>query len=192
MMVDIQRLRRELEGLRHAHGIGVGDVMWFMPAYDAWREAMDRMGQVDDGTLARLAAGMDASLAMRDALLLAMIDDPGRAMVERLVADPHADDTRGMVVDTITRMFEDDALRPDVDRCEWMLNVIERMVGLCAGTPAVTARLLSLAAYVAWWMGDEKTACGYVRRTVQADPDTGMAGIVEGMILRRIRPAWRH
>lgn len=189
MMVDIQRLRRELEGLRHEHGFAAGDVMWYMPVYDAWHEAMDRMGRVDDGTLARLVAGMDASLAMRDALLLAMIDDPGRAMVERLVADPHADDASGMVVDTITRMFKDDALRPDMDRCAWMLNVIERMVGLCAGA---AARPLSLAAYVAWWMGDEETAGGYARRAVQADPDIRMAGIVEAMILRRIRPAWRH
>lgn len=129
--------------------------------------------------LANLAESINHSYAMRDAVLLAAVDDTlDRDTFARIIKDPHG--TKDEMERRLTRTYQHPDSIPRI-RVEHIADGLAR-----EGTHQHLAHPLASAAYLHWVLGDYQIAADLANTALQIDEDTSLAAIVISAICHGI------
>lgn len=199
-MVDVDdelrcaRLHERFAAMRREDGPSQAVRRWFAPMLSLWLTWLDDPDfdelDVDARTLCALAVTLTDSLAMRDAMIIAMIIDPALWDEETLTefaVRPHAPRTGTRMGALLTEAFDDPAAAPDRGRVQRGSAVLRRTVDIVPD--AFSAQPLATAAYGAWWIGDPD-ALRLAMEALALDDDASLAGIVVAAVLRAVSPVW--
>lgn len=193
---DIARcnhLRTEYALLRQDMGAAAATETWFTPILDqwlAWLEDVD--GDVldyDTNLLCKLAVSATISLSMRDALIIGLVAQPqywDRSVLIDFAAHPHAPNTSKGMYRILRQEFTGTA-QPDHVRIAHGLEILERAAYIVPDH--FSAQLLAMAAYAAWWDGNQDAA-QFATDAMALDDDATLAGVVIAAILQGIQPGW--
>ncbi|WP_140555487.1 hypothetical protein [Bifidobacterium sp. UTCIF-39] len=188
---EITELRRRFRANRRTQGIRQADIDWFRDPFDVWhRWLVNGLVEVAPEALMKLCVGMNETLAMRDAIILAPMTGVSKDDLFELVTNPHSESSSALVCNTLTRGFEDPSLSPNPQRCQRSIDALAYMITLAPEDYG--AQPLAALAYLLWWVGrdDQSLACSL--RALYVDDSCTMATILLGVVQRDIHPAWIH
>ena len=180
--------------MRHGYRQAVRD--YCTPLYQAWLASLDAgADHTGNATRIRLAAGMHASLAIRDALLVSTITTISDLDTMVMVAaQPHDPDTKSLVSRVLTHAFEDSDVVHDQVRVRTALTILDAMRQDLTAADSQTAddyacQPLAASSYIEWWSGDASSATIHAQQALSSDPDTSLAVIVLTALNHGIQPA---
>ncbi|PLS30476.1 hypothetical protein Uis1B_1621 [Bifidobacterium margollesii] len=182
-------LQRELRAHRRAQGASMADRRWFCRIVDDWEGLLaGAVRTVDDDVLAFLCVGMGETMAMRDAILLSIMDGTAADELIELVANPHSAQSVALVCDTLTQGFR--SAKPPADRRR-MMRGIEALALLVSKVPqSYAVQPLTVLGYMLWWTGSDEPAMACSLQALGIDPDCTLAAIVANAVSRGVRPFW--
>lgn len=182
-------LRKRFRANRRSQGIRQADADWFRDPFDEWhRWISEGRDDVSPDSLMRLCVGMNETLAMRDAIILAPMEGVTRDDLLSLVTNPHSESSSTLVCNTLTRGFEDASLVPDPRRCQRSIDALAHMITIAPEDYG--AQPLSALAYLLWWVGRDEQSLACSLRALYVDDSCMMASILLGVVQRDIHPAW--
>ena len=182
---DAVQLLRER---RRAMGASQADALWFADPLHAWMTRLDAGGTLDRGSVVMLAAGMRETLAMRDALVVSVIDaEADEGTLVSMASRPHERDNVRRLGRMVEGTFSDTSYRPDSGRCGRGVAMLEGIVG--EAPERFHAQPLAALAYLTWW-SCAGGAAGYALRALALHPRCTLAAIVLAAEEHGITPAW--
>jgi len=170
-----------------------GDSTWRLESWQLWEEAIatqlktTKVGELDESLndpllLGRLQAGLE-DIRVRDAVMIASMPQT-QDLAYRSVATDIREEV-GACVDGI--LNPQAAIAPDQEARAVTRILIA--INSCASRSRATP-VLTLLAWIYWWIGDGARASVLVDRALEADPAYNMARLVERMIELGMAPGW--
>ncbi len=140
---------------------------------------------VTDPEAATLAAGMNASLAVRDALLTAALGTPDEATVLLMTTSPNDPDAAHALATILDAAFNRADRTPDPWRVRNALGLCDRC-GILAGDQPQTH---AAAAYLHWAEGQDRRASRQASIALRTDDQCTLARLVIAGLLQGVHPA---
>ena len=191
---DMERIRDGIERdcARRGTSAAMRDLIEgpFMRWMDAMGDARTEHGALDRADMMTIAAAMDRTLAVRDALIVSIIlgeEDAPREFLLDFIARPMLPRNARRLEDLLGKSFRDAARRPGKARCDQGIDMLFDIIGVVPERYQVQP--LAVIAYVLWWMGDER-AMLCALRALALDEGCSLAAIVCSALHRHVGPAW--
>lgn len=187
----LEELSRLFQEARKDLGSQKADAEWISDPLDEWLVNLESgETELERGTMAAFAVGMNEALSIRDALILSMIIDehlcPKSQLLE-FAAKPHKKRNKHRMCELLTAAFEDEGIVPDKDRCYAGMAML---LDLADAVPVpYCVQPLAVVAYTLWWLGDSR-AVTMALQCLLLDEDCSLAAMVFSAAQRGVVPAW--
>ncbi len=164
--------------------------------YEACAERSDAASDaciLDRTDVLALAASMNWTLSMRDALLVSIIIGEERASREYpmgFVERPMLASNARRLETLLNESFRDPQAKPNMERCERGIDMLFQIFFMVP--ERYRAQPLAVISYILWWLGRDTGAMQCALDALEVDEGCSLAAIVCSACQRHIGPAWVH
>lgn len=144
------------------------------------------VGSISDDDALKIAAVMNVSTAVRDALIVSAVSAPDYATILMLATDPQEPTARKYMFVNINRAFRDATYAPDPWRVSNLCDLCEQAERLSPDQPATH----EARAWLSWLMGEEAKAKREAIRALRIDDQRTLPKIIIAAILQGVRPEY--
>ncbi|MFD0704918.1 hypothetical protein ACFQY8_04055 [Alloscardovia venturai] len=169
-------------------------MQWFADIPERWLEGLAQNSKcgtdiwLDSSQLSRFIVGMNAHLALRDAIILASIREVDRKNFHHLVEHPLARSSAEFVHQELDDIFHDKKYCPDFSRVDRALSLMDECI--TTSPYELCTALYAAQAYLLWWENYVDKALYAAAKALEIDDEYPLACITINALTHDITPAW--